>query len=63
MLEKKKNQCIQYEYDPCIKEKDEYFHNPSIKIPLKLFSSNYRCIFNNLTNNLIHHLNWMVTLI
>ena len=22
-----KNQCIQDEYDPCIKEKNEYFHN------------------------------------
>ena len=33
-----KNQCIQYEYNPCIEEKSLYFHNLGIKILFKLFS-------------------------
>ena len=49
-----KNQCIQYEYNPRIEEKIEYFHDTQIKILLNLFSLNYRCISNDLIIKQFH---------
>ena len=44
---------MKYDYDPVMEEKIEYFHDPLMKILLKIFSLNYRCIFNNTKNDFI----------